>query len=109
MKRKLTSALKEECSPEHQLDVWVGVMNSLKESKPEFDQFEEKMSNMVQAAMEKLDKDIMVALKELETTTGYDWTPYMDDFDISRWEKGDFQNEIKKFVIGKIKEESAHL
>lgn len=92
-----------------QLTLWLRVLDGLNDSKPAMDKFEKKMSKMVRTTLDKLHKDIKAAVKELESETGDDWTPYLEDFDVYDWQPGDFHESIGDWLKEQIKIEAAKL
>lgn len=92
-----------------QLTIWLRVLDGLNDSKPAMDKFEKKMSKMVDTTLAKLHKDIEAAIKELESETGDDWSPYLEDFDVYDWQPGDFQESIGNWLKEQIKMEAAKI
>jgi hypothetical protein len=92
-----------------ELTAWLNYLEYLSDDKEALDKFEKKMVALSKQTNATLQKGIKAGLKELEDETGFDWSPYLEDFDVHDWTEGDFQWSIGYWLKERIKEEAKKL
>jgi hypothetical protein len=89
-----------------QLEVLLENYLALKESKLALDRFEIAMVKLIAETLEELSGKVKQGLKVVEKETGYDWSCYLEGFDLCRWDTpGDFQEEIASSLKAAIAKE----